>query len=62
MTTDNRTITILVSSWGEYRVPGPKGTEAQAYYTDDREDALSTAQAIFGQGVRVKVKRTDWEG
>ena len=28
---------------GEYRVPGPNKTEAQAYYTDDRQDAINTA-------------------
>lgn len=31
---------------GEYRVNQKSGTEATAYYTDDREDALATAQAI----------------
>ena len=56
-----KTITILRASWGEYRVPGPKGTEAQAYYTDDRGDAIGTAQAIHGQDIKVKFKRTDWE-
>jgi hypothetical protein len=31
---------------GEYRIVMKGGTEAQAYYTNDREDALGTAQAI----------------
>lgn len=58
----SKTITILQASWGEYRVPGPKGTEAQAYYTDDREDAVGTAKAIYGQDTKVKFKRKDLEG
>lgn len=33
----------------EFRVPGPDRTEAQAYYTDDRQDAIDTARAIYGQ-------------
>ena len=42
-------ITITYSlAWAEYRVPGPAGTEAQACYTDDREDAVDTAKAIYG--------------
>jgi len=42
-------ITITYSlDWAEYRVPGPAGTEAQAYYTDDREDAEDTAKAVYG--------------
>lgn len=35
----------------EYRVPGPDGTEAQAYYTDDREDARGTALLTLGSDV-----------
>lgn len=41
----------------EYRVPGPDRTEAQAYYTDDREDAIDTCKAIHGRNVRVLFKR-----
>jgi len=37
----------------EYRVPGPAGTEAQAYYTDDREDAQDTARYTFGADVGI---------
>ena len=33
---------------GEYRVPGPDGTEAQAYYASDEEDAINTFRAIHG--------------
>ena len=32
---------------GEWRVNAPKGTEATAYYTEDAEDALLTAQAMM---------------
>ena len=37
-------LTITKDANGEYRVPGPNGTEAQAYYTDDKADALDTAR------------------
>ena len=41
-------VTILKNtSTGEYRVPGPAGTEAQAYYTDDRQDAVGTAKHMW---------------
>ncbi len=49
----------------EYRVPGPDRTEAQAYYTDDRADAIDTARAIHGQVilrfVRVSCADPDFE-
>jgi hypothetical protein len=55
------TITRLVD-WGEFRVPGPDGTEAQAYYTDDREDAIGTARAIYGPDVRITFRsKRDFE-
>lgn len=38
-------------AWAEYRVPGPNGTEAQACYTEDKEDAEDTARAIYGSDV-----------
>ena len=45
----------------EYRVPGPDGTEAQAYYTDDPEDAKSTARTIYGSDVQFEwVDVLDW--
>lgn len=35
-----KTTTILFNTeYEEYRAPGPKGTEAQAIYTDDLNDA-----------------------
>ncbi len=45
------TIIIRFDDTGEHRVPGPDGTEAQAYYTDDCEDAIETARSIYGQRV-----------
>ena len=48
---------VLDVVWGDYIVPGIDGTEAQAYYTDDKEDAYDTARAIFGQDVTIKLKR-----
>ena len=43
----------------EYRVPGPEGTEAQAHYTDDREDAIGTAKVVFGSDVTISFRRVD---
>lgn len=43
----------------EYRVPGPKRTEAQAYYTDSRADAVGTARIIFGFDAAVRFKRVE---
>lgn len=42
--------------WGKYRVPGPDDTEAQAYYTNDKEDAASTAKQIWGDDVEIKFR------
>ena len=51
-------ITITFSTdLGEYRVPGPAGTEAQAYYTDDRDDAEDTARAVYGPAVVIAHRR-----
>lgn len=36
----------------EFRVPGPGKTESSAYYTDDREDAIGTARAMWGKDVQ----------
>ena len=42
---------------GEYRVPGPAHTEAQAYYTDDKADAIATACSMHGCTIdRVRVR------
>ncbi len=45
------------SEWGTYRVPGPDKTEAQAYYADDKEDAIGTAKAMHGEDVVIKFRR-----
>lgn len=42
---------------GEYRVPSLERTEAGAYYTDDRQDALETAKKIHGADVSLSIKR-----
>lgn len=44
---------------GEYRVPGPAKTDAQAYYTDDKADAIGTCidmHARVGLVVRCHIK------
>ncbi len=46
--------------YAEYRVPGPDATEAQAYYTQDKDDAIDTAKAIFGANVKIEFQ--DVEG
>ena len=51
-------ITILKHpDLGEYRVPGPEGTEVQAYYTDDLGDAIGTAKYVFGDSIMIRVIR-----
>jgi hypothetical protein len=55
--TEPKTITIRKNvMYGEYRVPGKKGTEASAYYTDDKEDAVATAKAEHGKNVVIKFR------
>jgi hypothetical protein len=44
----------------EHRVPAPDGREAGAYYTDDRDDAEATAQAMHGQGIKLKVRTVEY--
>ncbi len=46
--------------YAEYRVPGPDATEAQACYTDDKDDAIGTAKAVFGADVKIEFQ--DVEG
>ncbi len=59
------TITIRYED-GEYQVPGPKGKEADTYYTTDKDDAISTAKVMWhkqlqladlGATIQVKIKR-----
>ena len=55
--TEPKTITIRKNvTYGEYRVPGRKSTEAAAYYTDDKEDAVATAKAEHGKNVVIKFR------
>ncbi len=52
-----KVITIKKSStYNEYRVPGKKGTEASAYYTDDKQDAIDTAIAEHGKNIVIKFR------
>jgi hypothetical protein len=52
-----KTITITKNvNYNEYRVPGKKGTEASAYYTDDKEDAINTAKAEHGKNITIKFR------
>ncbi len=54
-----KTITIRFDADGEYRVPGPDGTEAQASYHDDREDAIGTAKLVHGD-VAIRFRKVDY--
>jgi hypothetical protein len=60
MATEKKTKTEITikkhSGYGEYRVPGKKGTEASAYYTDTKEDAILTAQAEHGKNIVIKFR------
>jgi len=59
---EGKSITIQNNYDGEYRVPGPKGNEAQAYYTDDKQDAIDTAKKVWGNDVNIKFKKVeDWK-
>jgi hypothetical protein len=52
-----KTITIVKNiGLNEYRVPGKKGTEASAYYTDDKDDAIATAKAEHGRNIVIKFR------
>lgn len=54
-----RRVTIAFDG-DEYRVPGPDGREATAYYTNDKEDAIGTARHMYApQIIRVKIKRVE---
>lgn len=46
----NESLTVWIvkdPSTGEFRVPAPNGKESGAYYTDDKEDAMSTAEDMY---------------
>ncbi|MBF0587548.1 MAG: hypothetical protein HQL53_00320 [Magnetococcales bacterium] len=38
-----------------YRVPAPEGSEENAYYTKDRDDAFNTGHALWADGGFAKV-------
>jgi hypothetical protein len=44
------------TAYNEFRVPGKKGTEASAYYTDDKDDAIQTAIAEHGKNIIIRFK------
>lgn len=55
--------------WQEYKVPGlingaVNYKDRYACYTNDKADAIGTAQHIFGADVQIKIKRiqevTSW--
>ena len=49
-----RVIIVYSLAWAEYQVPGPDNTEDQIYFTDDKEDAIDTAKAIFGTDIEIE--------
>ncbi len=52
-----KTVVIKKSTvYNEYRVPGKKDTEASAYYTDDKDDAITTAKAEHGDNIVIKFR------
>lgn len=53
------TIIITKDDYDEFRVPGPDGREATAYYTDSKEDAKLTAGRMYGAGVTIRFKRVE---
>jgi hypothetical protein len=53
-------VTIQKDQNGEFRVPGPAGKEeAGACYTDDKQDAVGTAKAMYGADVVCKFKTVE---
>lgn len=50
------TVTITKDSNGEFRVPAPDKREASAYYTDDKEDAIGTAENFMYKGQNITIK------
>lgn len=50
------TVVTIKRHYGEYRVPGKKGTEASSYYTDEKEDAILTAIAEHGKNITIKFR------
>jgi hypothetical protein len=52
---DARIVNIRSTGWGDYRIPAPDGREASACYTDDKEDAIGTAHAMW-KGINHLIK------
>ena len=53
-----KTIIIKKDDYNEYRVPSPDNTEAGAYYTDDKADAIGTATTMYHpKTIKVKFRR-----
>jgi len=49
---------IIIQFDGEqYKVMSPDGREEAAAYTDDKEDAIGTARANYGNDINIKFKR-----
>lgn len=44
------------ADWGEFVVLHPDNADAN-YHTDDKQDAVDTAKAMFGPDVAIKHKR-----
>lgn len=44
---DDKNIIVIRKQDGEFRVPAPNGEEEGAYYTDDKDDAISTAKVMY---------------
>lgn len=56
------TVTITKDYDGEFRVPSPDGSEAGAYYTDDKEDAEGTVRNFMykdADQIVIKYRRVD---
>ena len=55
---------VVAFSGEEYRVPGPDGREATAYYTDDKEELFDYVLNQYGEEAAraIKIRRVspDW--
>ena len=49
---------IIKYDGAEYRVPGPDGREATAYYTEWEDDAIGTAKLMYkNKDIEIEIKR-----
>lgn len=53
-------IQIRKNDFDEFEVPAP--TRKEIYYTDDRDDAIGTAQMIHGKEVTCTFRRGTYDG